>query len=539
MDDPLSAVDAHVGRALFENVICGVLKGKVRILVTHQLQYLPHVDHIVVLKDGEVAEHGSFEELLKADGGFRALADSHGVSSEQYVPVDVDSESKSDKISAYQSNEGRASRQGSDACLSDVSIGSDLGELSDPAFVEDKGSDVHDNKTTGRLVEKEVRAIGSVKVDVMKTYFRSFSKMPGAFAMVLFFFGFTSASRIGTDWWLSYWSDSADKHSTGFFIGIYGGWTVFSMLLFLVTAVAFAVGALRAATMLHRGLLQAVLRAPMSFFDTTPSGRTMSRFSKDMDLADQQLRESMESMLRCLFSVAATFVLVSVVTPWFILILLPVSIVYYRIMNYYRCTSRELKRLDSLSKSPIFSHFTETLLGLPVIRAFGNSEQFALENERRLNKNLGAFFMSVSANRWLALRLDITGSVLIFSAACLLLVVRNNTAAGLIGLALVHISQVMGILNWAVRQVSQTEMHLNAVERLLEYQGDDFAQEAAAVVEDKRPPDTWPESGMIEFDKYSMRYRQGLDLVLRGVSFRVEGGTKLGICGRTGSGKVG
>ena len=417
-------------------------------------------------------------------------------------------------------------------------------------------------------MKAEGRARGGVKWGVVAAYFRSFcDDAPGAncgpggcfagyarWRVPLIITGFmlcfalSESAQMGTNVWLAHWQDTAEKEDAlgkdvdhHYFIGVYGALTGAALVVYFSVQYLFAIGGLQASTTLHSGLIGALMTAPMSFHDTTPVGRTLNRCSKDVDFADTQLRESMSTMMRIFLEVMAVISLVTVVTKgWLAPALVPVLGCYWVMLQFYRHSSRELKRLDSVSNSPIFSHFSETLQGLSSIRAFGVEEQFRRTNERQLDVNHRAYFMSNAVNRWLSLRLEVIGASLILTTTCLLVRVRDKDSAGLVGLALVYITQLLNTLNWGVRQAAETEVNLNAVERLLEYQGDGFAKEADASKPTDPPPDgdaAWPSAGRIEFQGVELRYRPGLPLALRGVDVAIPGGTKVGVCGRTGSGK--
>ena len=233
-----------------------------------------------------------------------------------------------------------------------------------------------------------------------------------------------------------------------------------------------------------------------------------------------------------------TLVVISVSTPAFVALIIPLALMYYWIQRYYLRTSRELKRLDSVSRSPIYAHFQESLGGISTIRAYRQRERFELENEWRVDANLRAYFPSVSANRWLAIRLEFIGAVVILAAAGFAIVsVANHSglSPGLVGLAMSYALQITGSLNWIVRQTVEVETNIVSVERVLEYAR--LPSEAPEIISDKRPPVTWPAKGEVEFKNFSTRYREGLDLVLKNVNLDIKMHEKIGVVGRTGAGK--
>ena len=233
-----------------------------------------------------------------------------------------------------------------------------------------------------------------------------------------------------------------------------------------------------------------------------------------------------------------TLIVISVSTPVFVALILPLALAYYWIQRYYLRTSRELKRLDSVSKSPIYAHFQESLGGVSTIRAYRQQDRFQKENEWRVNANLRAYFPSISANRWLAIRLEFIGGLVILAAAGFAIVAVARGAdlkPGLVGLAMSYALQITSSLNWIVRQTVEVETNIVSVERVLEYAA--LPSEAPEIIADKRPAVAWPAKGEVEFSNYSTRYREGLDLVLKNINLDIKSHEKIGVVGRTGAGK--
>ncbi|EPQ63984.1 Bgt-2044 [Blumeria graminis f. sp. tritici] len=282
----------------------------------------------------------------------------------------------------------------------------------------------------------------------------------------------------------------------------------------------------------------AIFRSPMSFFETTPAGRILNRFSSDIYRVDEVLARTFNMLFvntaRALFTLAV----ISSSTPGFVALVIPLSFVYYWIQRYYLRTSRELKRLDSVSRSPIYAHFQESLGGISTIRAYRQQERFAQENEYRVDANLRAYYPSINANRWLAVRLESIGSIIIFSAASFSIfsvVSGNRLTDGMVGLAMSYALQITQSLNWIVRQTVEVETNIVSVERILEYGR--LPSEAPEVIHRHRPPVSWPASGAVQFKNFSTRYREGLDLVLKDINVDIKPHEKIGVVGRTGAGK--
>ncbi|KAH9387597.1 Canalicular multispecific organic anion transporter 1 [Tyrophagus putrescentiae] len=296
-------------------------------------------------------------------------------------------------------------------------------------------------------------------------------------------------------------------------------------LIFLFGAVAFALGTLNSSVTMHRRLLARIMHSPMRFFDTTPSGRVANVFSKDIDALDVAIPLNLNAFAIYLLQVLATIVLICVNVPLFLVVIGPIVLLYYFIQKFYVPTSRQLKRLESITRSPIFSHFSETLSGVSTIRAFGATSAFIGESHRRVDANLRCFYPKFIANRWLAFRLKLVGNLIVLFSAIFAVHSRDafRDAPGFVGLIMTYSLSLTQILNWLVRQSSDLEANAVSVERIEEYCSEGMS--------------TGRRKGAIEFEDVSVRYRPGLELVLKGVSLVIDAGQKVGVCGRTGSGK--
>ncbi|OAD61579.1 Multidrug resistance-associated protein 1 [Eufriesea mexicana] len=558
LDDPLSAVDVHVGKHIFENVIgsTGLLKKKTRILVTHGMIYLPEVDNIIVLKDGEITEVGSYKQLLEKRGAFSEFLVQHL----QEVHADDESEADLHEIkqqleSTIGSNElqQKLTRGTSRMSESQSESGSIVDRKSLNGSLKSQQSGTYENinniketkllslKLGEQLIEVEKTETGSVKWRVYSHYFKSIGWFLSISTIIMnaIFQGFS----IGSNSWLSLWSTSnlTDYNNTvnhtkqDMYLGIYGGLGIGQAMASFFCDLAPQLGCWLAARQMHIMMLRAVMRAPLTFFDTTPTGRIISRFAKDVDVLDTSLPQQISDSIYCLFEVIATVVVISYSTPIFISVILPISAVYYFVQRLYVASSRQLKRLESISRSPIYSHFSETVSGAQMIRAFGVQDRFIHESESKVDFNQVCYYPSIIANRWLAIRLEMVGNLIIFFAALFAVLNKNSIGSGVVGLSISYALQVTQTLNWLVRMNSDVETNIVAVERIKEY--GETPQEASWKNPDYTPPKEWPVQGRVEFKDYKVRYREGLELVLRGLSFSVKGGEKVGIVGRTGAGK--
>ena len=528
LDDVLSALDVHVGKKVFNKLILGQLKSKLVILVTHDLSLLQCADHILHIEDGEIVSSGSYDFLMKNNNQFQDLL------------VDIE-QNRKDDTNVKEEESIVVKTTTADATNIDTN----------DVLIETKAENTNkstdeERKAGSKMIKAEVRAKGSVSFKTVFAYFGSFFPRMSSgmtIALILFFMALAKGLTLATSWWLSWWVTSVELSISGyvdhaFFIGIYGLFTFGVLILILISSIFTATGAISAATRLHDNMLSALLSAPMYWFETTPTGRTLSRCSKDVDEADTLLRQAFTSMLNCMVESLSILVLVTILTGgWLIMGLIPVTFLYYHAMIYYRKTSRELKRLESVSRSPIFSHFSETLNGLSSVRTFQIENVFEQKILQRVDTNHRAFFLINAANRWLSIRLELIGGTLTLLTCIILVISSTPTTAALAGLALVYITQMLNTLNWGVRQVSETEVRFNAVERLLEYQGEQFPKEKSSTFKTDPTTKMWPSHGKIEFVSYSMRYRKKLPLVLKNISCTIPAGSRVGICGRTGSGK--
>ncbi|KAJ3398512.1 hypothetical protein HDV05_002445, partial [Chytridiales sp. JEL 0842] len=247
--------------------------------------------------------------------------------------------------------------------------------------------------------------------------------------------------------------------------------------------------------------------------DKAPMGRILNRFSKDVNVVDEVLPRVFQGYFRTLFSVLSVLVVNSIGSWVFVIFVVPLGILYMYFQKYYISTSRELKRLESTSRSPIYAHFQETLCGVSTIRAYQQDDRFVHANEQRIDFNQRAYYPSVASNRWLAVRLEFIGSLIIFGSALfgvITIAIQGSVSASLVGLALTYSLSVTQSLNWMVRQSSEIETNVVSVERMMEYI--ELPQEAPYEIPENHPRDSWPETGTIEFKNYSTRYREGLDL---------------------------
>ncbi|XP_059509838.1 ATP-binding cassette sub-family C member 3 [Stegostoma tigrinum] len=311
--------------------------------------------------------------------------------------------------------------------------------------------------------------------------------------------------------------------------------TATGFLSYIESQLLFALCCIRASCFLHARLLNQTLRCPAHYFELTPVGRILNRFSQDMETIDDRIPACVEDLLLCFFDVLSTVLVLAYSIPLSLLPSVPIACLYFSLQRFYVATSRQLKRLESVSRSPIYSHFSETITGSSVIRAYGRQNNFILMNDNKVDANQKSYYPGIVSNRWLGIRIEFIGNCIVLFAALFAVIGRAHLNPGIVGLSVSYALQVTMSLNWMVRMTSDLESNIVAVERVKEYS--ETETEAAWVIESNRPPESWPQAGNVEFKGYSVRYREGLDLVLKGLHLNVHGGEKVGIVGRTGAGK--
>ncbi|KPP67593.1 multidrug resistance-associated protein 1-like [Scleropages formosus] len=546
LDDPLSAVDAHVGKHIFDKVVGpqGILKNRVgvtRILVTHGLSYLPQADLILVMVDGEITEMGSYMELLGRQGAFAEFLRTYANSEQQEDRSEGrEQEDMEDKGEA---TAGSLSRRDLDNGGPAALLQPDSGTATQPdgplqGADGGKSPGKQENRPqAGKLTEADKAKTGMVKPAVFWEYMKAIGLGLSFFSIFLFLCHHV-ASLI-SNYWLSLWTDDPVINGTQLYthmrLGVYGALGVTQGVAVFSYSISVSIGGVMASRYLHETMLYNVLRSPMSFFERTPTGNLVNRFAKEMDTIDTIIPSIIKMFMGSMFNVVSTCAIILVATPLIAVVIPPLGLLYFFVQRFYVATSRQLKRLESVSRSPMLSHFTETLLGTSVIRAFGEQERFISECNRHIDHNQKAYFPSIVANRWLAVRLEFVGSCIVMFAALFAVVSRDSLSPGIVGLSISYALQVTASLNWLVRMTSEVETNVVAVERVKEY--GDTDKEAEWQVEPSRMPQGWPTNGYIEIRNFSLRYRDDLELALKDVNVTIEGGEKVGIVGRTGAGK--
>ncbi|XP_063809091.1 ATP-binding cassette sub-family C member 4 [Pseudophryne corroboree] len=527
LDDPLSAVDAEVGRHLFEKCICQALRKKLCILVTHQLQYLSAAKQILILKEGKMVGKGTFPELLQSGVDFASLL-----------------KSGDDEQSPTQ--DGQLIKLSRNRTFSQSSVWS---QDSSVQSHKEGATDSLPTEPVLTAVQEEGRSEGTVGFKVYKKYFLSGSSYMMLFVLLLLNI-FSQVSYVLQDWWLSYWATEQEKlnvtsgtDSNGtnteqldlrFYLGVYAGLTVATIFFGILRSLLVFHVLVSAAQALHNQMFQSLLRAPVLFFDRNPIGRILNRFSKDIGHIDDLLPFTFLDFLQVFLQILGVIAVAVAVIPWILIPLLPLVIIFYFLRRYFLETSRDIKRLESTTRSPVFSHLSSSLQGLWTIRAFKAEERFQNLFDAQQDLHSEAWFLFLTTSRWLAVRLDAICALFVIAIAFGSLILSKSLDAGQVGLALSYAITIMGAFQWGVRQSAEVENLMISVERVMEYTQ---LEKEAKWESKKRPPPDWPSKGMIVFENVNFAYSLDGPLVLRHLTALIRPKEKVGIVGRTGAGK--
>jgi ATP-binding cassette subfamily C (CFTR/MRP) protein 1 len=531
MDDPLSAVDEHVSRHIMKNVVCGdgLLATKTRILATNSISVLSSADNICLLEDKRITEQGSFAQVMDQRGHIHDIVNGYGRddgSTDSESDTDISSSVEVDTLASSQEQLQKAQAQRRNT-LRRASAASFESPQSKPLLP----------KKTAKVKEKSQR--GKVKWNVYQRYANACGRLP----IIASMFTITAASTASLfgNLWLKEWVESDDQQqgvNLWFWIG---GFMCIGILTAALSALRRIVCrvccGLRASKYLHDKMVVSVVRSPMVFFETTPIGRIINRFSSDVNELDENLQTSFIDLgsMAVRLMVAVGIIIFS--APVVLLVMIPLSVLYNYYQKYYQSASRELKRLLSMSRSPIFAHFQESLNGVSTIRAFDQIDRFKHMNEASIDVHIKILYLFRTANRWLSVRLQTLGALTILATVCAIVfgATKNAFSPGMIGIMLTYVLEITDLLSSIVKSIVSLETSIVGAERVLEYC--DLEGEKADIIEDNRPPVNWPYPGAIEFKDYSTRYRSNLDPVLNGIDLTISPKEKVGIVGRTGAGK--
>ncbi|MCJ1382885.1 hypothetical protein MMC17_005998 [Xylographa soralifera] len=577
LDDCLSAVDSHTAQHIFDNAILGpLMMHRTCILVTHNIALCAaQSQFIVVLVNGKIAAQGNPREVMMS-GALGEDASRPASKSGTRPPSRSDSKAN---LQSEVSDDTNA--ENSDVKSNGHANGSTK---------KSKAKPLVDDDDEGVNARTEGKAEGAVHWRVIQLYFASMGSSLYWILMVLMV-AIEPVSQMSTNLWIRQWSNSystsgvhvmeapepfnsthhhsiweilpLDGLSTGiskwnvpylparsvesygstipsevdigYYLGVYALLGITYVIICIFRLLILFYGSLSASHSIHTRLLNAVLRAKFKFFDTTPLGQIMNRFSKDLQAIDQEVALVAAGVVQGITNIVAIVTLISVITPGFLIAGVLLSAVYFCIGMFYVRSSRDLKRLESVQRSPLYQQFGETLSGIITIRAYGDERRFVRDNFIRINTHNRPFIYLWAANRWLALRIDWAGAFVAFFAGAFVVANVGRIDAGAAGLSLTYALTFNESILWLVRLYADNEQNMNHVERVKQYL--ELEQEAKAIIPENRPPGNWPSQGKVEFVNYSTRYRSDLDQVLKRLNIKMEAEEKVGIVGRTGAGK--
>ena len=567
-DDILSAVDAHVGQKLIDKVLGknGILKTKTKILSTNSMKVLSQSSNVYLLQNNTISESGSVEKIMneKSTELYRLIQE-YGFQSESEDDSDRDTvQTTHGAESIHIQNEhniiaGEFEGVNPLGVNLDETTGEELTRFDernkDTLFNDDetlKAASIASFKqiSFGTEIErkmnqsKETKEKGRVKWSTFRDYAKacSYSGIVITLSLVVVTVGLSIASN----YWLMYWSENNIKEGSNkdifMYVGIYALLGIGSGFFTLIRAMCmWTLCSIRASRKMHYDMAKAIINSPLQFFETTPLGRIINRFSQDMSKVDSALPRVFSALFSSIIKTLLTLVIIGYNMPFFIVIIICLSFVYNYYQRFYVTTMRDLKRIVSISKSPIFALIQESLNGCETIRAYGQRGRFSFLNSANIDNNQISVYCLKSTNRWLSTRLQFIGSIITLSTSLMALASlysSNRMSAGLIGLIMSYAMRITSSLSFIVRRSVEIESDVICCERIFEYCKLSPEKDEEAIKDQLIDvPPTWPAEGSIKFDNYSTRYRENLDPVLKNLTFSIKAKEKIGIVGRTGAGK--
>eukprot|EP00256_Glycine_max_P059647 XP_014628250.1 ABC transporter C family member 10 [Glycine max] len=502
LDDPFSAVDAHTATNLFNEYIMEGLAGKTVLLVTHQVDFLPAFDSVLLMSDGEIIEAAPYHHLLSSSQEFQDLVNAHRETAGSDRLVDVTSPQK-------QSNSAREIRKTS----------------TEQNYEASKGD---------QLIKREEREKGD---QGFKPYIQYLNQNKG-----YIYFSVAALSHltfvVGQILQNSWMAASVDNPqvSTLQLILVYLLIGLISTLFLLMRSLFVVALGLQSSKSLFSQLLNSLFRAPMSFYDSTPLGRILSRVSSDLSIVDLDVPFGFVFAVGATMNCYANLTVLAVVTWQVLFVSIPMIYFAIRLQRYYFASAKELMRLNGTTKSFVANHLAESVAGAVTIRAFEEEDRFFEKNLYLIDVNASPYFHSFAANEWLIQRLETVSAVVLASAAlCMVVLPPGTFSSGFIGMALSYGLSLNMSLVFSIQNQCNIANYIISVERLNQYMH--IPSEAPEVIEGNRPPGNWPAAGRVQINELQIRYRPDAPLVLRGITCTFEGGHKIGIVGRTGSGK--
>ncbi|VEN34161.1 unnamed protein product [Callosobruchus maculatus] len=513
LDDPLSAVDTHVGKQLFEDCICGYLKNKCTVLVTHQIQYLKNVSRIYLMENGTIATTGTYEEIRESKVDF-AKSFTHQVDQEEMADGFDD----------------------------------DSSEFKYFGNISDEPSETRETRNTGKISSKvyktyvkagggwccsiivfllvNLEQVRSEAINDNTTLYKTFPDgvIPKNYEKVIVFSKLEEPSKI-------YAEDSFFNRMNCIYI--YSGIMLFVVIIPIIRSVAFFRMCMKASVRLHNNMFAKICSATMLFFNTNTAGRILNRFSKDIGCIDETLPNVLVDTIQIACNVIAINIVIATVNMWTLIPSVCIFVIFYLCKTFYVSSSRNIKRMEATTRSPVFSHIHASLQGLTTIRAFEAQEILKQEFDRHQDLHSSAFYLFLGCTRTFGFWLDLLCVVYIGMVTLSFFFFKQETYGGNVGLAITQAISLTGLFGYGMRQWSEVDNSMTSVERVIEYT--EIPQETNR--EKKDPPKTWPENGLVEFQSVYLRYATNEPYVLNNLTFKIKPKQKVGIVGRTGAGK--
>ncbi|XP_033333867.2 putative multidrug resistance-associated protein lethal(2)03659 [Megalopta genalis] len=509
-DDPLSAVDPHVGSRIVEECIRGYLRSKTRILVTHQTQYLKFADQIIVMDNGRVAAKGNFEEL-------------------QNMNLDV--------MRIFQkTHECRESKESEDR--------------------KEKKQVIEDAKEVKAVASEEpievaeTRSVGSISIGVLLTYLKASNSM---FLLVLTVLCFTIGQGMTSsiDYLVAFWVNSEVASYVNIengtqwhgpltrnsIIYIYSGLTVAAVFVYVMQTFLYYEVCMGSSRNLHARMFRSIVRTAMYFYNVNPAGRILNRFSKDIGMIDKHLPFTMMDVILMALTCMGTVVILCSVSFWLLIPTTILTIVLYYMRVIYITTSRAVKRLEGVTRSPVFDHLGATLQGLATIRAFKAEKLVTTNFDNHQDLHSSAWYLFFSCSRAFGLYIETICTSYMSLVTVMFIVFDDLAVAGDIGLVITQIVAIVMNLQWGIRQTAELENNMTSIERVLEYSNleeEPFLESKP----DEKPPEDWPTKGLVEFRNVKLKYEPKGAYVLEDINFVIMPKEKVGVVGRTGAGKT-
>nr|XP_006820924.1 PREDICTED: multidrug resistance-associated protein 4-like [Saccoglossus kowalevskii] len=567
LDDPLSAVDASVGRHIFNKCIKEYLSSKLCILVTHQLQYLCGADRILILEQGKTSTICTFDEMVMAGVDFNnSLEKEKNAKQHVYQGHNI---FNMGNVTTYPSRRrislAHESPMDSMSWLSLSEMPGFLPEF--PAYTLEivqrfpicfPQSGKKDNMECTAIQEFEVeeRHSGSIDWKIYIDYFKAGGIWLFIFSILITIFA--QVVIIMTDWWLSFWaqteeryhdleiiafnSSSINMNNTWFHPGLSTHEHIYIYSVLVVSLYTFAIlrtyllfkVCLNASKNLHNRMFEAIIRAPILFYDTNPVGRILNRFSRDIGYMDEVLPKLIFDFIQPNFAVCGSIILACVINPWVLIPAIPMVPLVMYIRSYYLQTSRDIKRFEGTTRSPVFSHLSATLQGLCTIRAFNAEDIFVREFDDHQNLHTGAYFLHITMRAWLSLRLEIICACFISSVAFTAIAVAEGLNVILIGLSMTYSMSLMTDFQTVIGFSTEVENQMTSSERVISYCN--ICPEGPLQILNITDPG-WPKDGNITMTDVSFKYSKNSPAVIKNICFSIRAMEKVGIVGRTGAGK--